>query len=283
MHTVKLSNGVAMPCQGFGVFQIPDHDECRQAVASALEAGCRLIDTASVYSNERAVGEAIAQSGIARADVFVTTKAWVTEMGQEATLKAFNASIDRLGLDYIDLYLVHMPLGDYYGAWRAMEQFYAQGRVRAIGVCNFEADRLLDLCHSAKVLPMVDQVETHPFTQQRSLLELARRLGVQLEAWAPFAEGRNSLFTNARLQAIGARYGKTAAQVVLRWHLQRGVVAIPKSVHRQRIIENLDITDFTLTEADMQAIASMDTGGSLILDVRSTAEVDRLYGIEVIN
>lgn len=269
--------------QGFGVFQVTDADVCEQAVADALSVGYRLIDTASVYGNEKAVGEAVRKSDIPREQLFITTKAWVTEMGYESTMKAFADSLARLGLEYIDLYLIHMPFGDYYGAWRAMEELYEAGRVRAIGVCNFEPDRLAGLCHSAKVKPMVNQMEMHPFTQQTKAMDLMHSLGVQPEAWAPLAEGRNRLFENPSLSAIGSKYGKTAAQVVLRWHLQRGVIAIPKSVHRERMVENLSVSDFTLSEEEMAEIAAMDTKGSLILDLRSTAEVDRLYAIECKN
>ena len=283
MEYATLNNGVKMPMQGFGVFQVPNADVCEQAVADALSVGYRLIDTASVYGNEKAVGKAIRKSGIAREQLFVTTKAWVTEMGYESTMKAFEDSLARLGLEYINLYLIHMPFGDYYGAWRAMEELYEAGRVRTIGVCNFEPDRLADLCHSAKVRPMVNQVEMHPYTQQTKAMDLMRSLGVQPEAWAPLAEGRNNLFDNPLLSTIGSKYGKTAAQVVLRRHLQRGVIAIPKSVHRERMVENFSVSDFILSEEEMAEIAAMDTQNSLILDIRSTAEVDRLYAIECKN
>ena len=283
MDYVTLNNGVEMPMQGFGVFQVADAAICEQAVADALSVGYRLIDTASVYGNERAVGEAIRKSGIAREEIFVTSKAWISEMGYEETLKAFEESLARLGLEYLDLYLIHMPFGDCYGSWRAMEKLYAEGRVRAIGVCNFEPDRLMDLCYNAKVKPVVNQVELHPFTQQEKALEVMKSLGIQAEAWGPFAEGANDLFRHPLLSDIGKKYGKSAAQVVLRWHLQRGVVAIPKSVHRERMEENFNIQDFKLSGEDMDAIASMDTKKSLILDLRSTDEVKRLYGIECIN
>ena len=283
MDYVTLNNGIKMPMQGFGVFQVSDAAVCEQAVTDALSVGYRLIDTASVYGNEKAVGEAVRKSGIPREQLFITTKAWVSEMGHESTRKAFEASLARLGLEYIDLYLIHMPFGDCYGAWRAMEELYEAGRVRAIGVCNFEPDRLADLCHSAKVNPMVNQVEMHPFTQQTKAMDLMHSLGVQPEAWAPLAEGRNRIFENPLLSAIGRKYDKTAAQVVLRWHLQRGVIAIPKSVHRERMVENFSVFDFALSEDNMAEIAAMDTKESLILDLRSTAEVDRLYAIECKN
>lgn len=275
-----LNNGIKMPVQGFGVFQIPDAAECERVVSDALSVGYRLIDTASVYGNERAVGAAIRKSGISREELFITTKAWISEMGYEQTLRAFDTSLDRLGLDYLDLYLIHMPFGDYYGAWRAMEELYTQGRVRAIGVCNFEPDRLLDLCHNANVFPAVNQVEMHPYTPQPDAIRIMQKLGVQTEAWGPLAEGRNGLFTDDILTDIGRKYNKSAAQVVLRWHLQRGVIAIPKSVHRQRMEENFDIEDFTLTSEDMAAISSLNTGGNTILDLHSPMEVERLYGIE---
>lgn len=274
-----LNNGVRMPILGFGVFQMTDAEECEQAVLKALQAGYRMIDTASVYGNEEAVGRAIVRSGISREDVFVTTKAWVSEMGYEKTCSAFDRSLARLGTDYIDLYLVHMPLSDYYGAWRAMEDLYDSGRVRAIGVCNFEPDRLLDLCHNARIIPAVNQIEMHPFTQQTKAMGIMDTLHIQPEAWAPFAEGKNGLFSDKRLEAIGQKYGKTAAQVVLRWHLQRGIVAIPKSVRKERIIENFEVFDFSLSQEDMELITRMDTGICTILDLHDPKEVERLYSI----
>lgn len=272
-----------MPMQGFGVFQVSDTAECEQAVTDAIDVGYRLIDTASVYGNEQSVGAAIRKSGIHREELFVTTKAWISEMRYEHTLQAYKSSLGRLGLEYIDLYLIHMPFGDYYGAWRAMEEIYAEGRVRAIGVCNFEPDRLIDLCHNAKIIPAVNQVETHPYTQQTELMQIMQRLGIQIEAWGPFAEGRNGLFTNPVLANIGHKYGKSAAQVILRWHLQRGVVAIPKSVHKERMIENFSIRDFVLTQKDMDIISAMNTGHDMILDLHDPAEVERLYNIDCKN
>ena len=280
MDRVTLNNGVEMPIRGFGVFQIPDASECERVVADAIGVGYRLIDTASVYGNERAVGKAVRNSGIPREELFVTTKAWISEAGYDRTLRAFEASLARLELEYIDLYLIHMPFGDYYGAWRAMEELYAAGRVRAIGVCNFEPDRLLDLCRNARVVPAVDQVEAHPYAQQTEAMRVMRDLGVQMEAWGPLAEGRNGLFADETLTGIGRKYDRSAAQVVLRWHLQRGVVAIPKSVHRRRMEENFDIGDFTLAAEDMATIAAMDTGRNLILDLHAPSEVERLYNIE---
>lgn len=279
MDYVTLNNGIKMPMQGFGVFQIPDATVCGQAVTDAINVGYRLIDTASVYQNEQAVGAAIRKSGIPREELFITTKAWISEMGYDRTRRAFESSLARLGLDYIDLYLVHMPFGDYYGAWKVMEGLYAAGRVRAIGVCNFEPDRLMDLCRNVKVVPAVNQVETHPYTQQTEAIRIMQSLGIQIEAWGPLAEGRNGLFTHPVLSAIGHKYGKSAAQVVLRWHLQRGVVAIPKSVHKGRMAENFAIGDFLLADEDIEAIAAMDTGHSTILDLHAPEEVERLYNI----
>lgn len=281
MDYITLNNGVKMPMQGFGVFQVADSDVCEQAVADALSVGYRLIDTASVYGNEQAVGSAIRKSGIPREELFITTKAWISEMEYDDTRRAFDASLSRLGLDYLDLYLIHMPFGDYYGAWRAMEELYNDGRVRAIGVCNFEPDRLMDLCYNVKVLPAVNQVEAHPYTQQTEAMKIMQSFGIQTEAWGPLAEGMNGLFTDHVLSAIGQKYGKTAAQVVLRWQLQRGVIAIPKSIHKERMVENYSIADFILSEEDMALIASMDTHRSLILDVKSPQETERLYSIDV--
>ena len=280
MNDVTLNNGIKMPMQGFGVFQVSDATICEQAVTDALQIGYRLIDTASVYGNEQAVGTAIRKSNIPRQELFITTKAWISEMGYTGTLKAFEASLKRLGLTYLDLYLIHMPFGDYYGAWRAMEELYTAGCIRAIGVCNFEPDRLLDLCHHSNILPAVNQVETHPYTQQTEAMSIMQSLGIQIEAWGPLAEGQNGLFLHPVLSAIGQKHGKSIAQVILRWHWQRGVVAIPKSVHRERLAENFAIRDFTLTAEEMTAIASMDTGHSTILDVHAPAEVERLYKIK---
>lgn len=279
MDFVTLNNGIKMPMLGFGVFQVTDNDTCEKAVSDALAVGYRLIDTASVYGNERAVGAALGKSGIPREELFITTKAWISEMGYDNTLRAFDSSLARLGLDYLDLYLIHMPFADYYGTWRAMEKLYAEKRVCAIGVCNFEPDRLLDLCQNTDVIPAVNQIETHPYTQQTEAMHIMQSLGIQMEAWGPLAEGRNGLFSNPVLSAIGQKYGKTAAQVVLRWHLQRGVVAIPKSVHKERMTENFEVMDFRLSEEEMQTIAAIDTGHSLILDLHAPSEVERLYQI----
>ena len=279
MDYIVLNNGVEMPIQGFGVFQIPDAAICEHTVADAISVGYRLIDTASVHGNEHAVGAAIHKSSIPREELFVTTKAWISEMGYIQTLRAFEASLARLELDYIDLYLIHMPFGDYYGAWKAMEELYATGRIRAIGVCNFNSNRLMDLCQNVKIIPVVNQVETHPYTQQTEAMQIMQSLGVQTESWGPLAEGSNGLFTNPVLSAIGRKYNKSVAQVVLRWHLQRGIVAIPKSVHKERMAENFAIGDFLLSDEDMAVIASMDTGHSVILDLHDPKEVERLYNI----
>lgn len=279
MDFVTLNNGIKMPMLGFGVFQVTDNDTCEKAVSDALAVGYRLIDTASVYGNERAVGAALGKSGIPREELFITTKAWISEMGYDNTLRAFDSSLARLGIDYLDLYLIHMPFAAYYGAWRAMEKLYAEKRVRAIGVCNFEPDRLLDLYQNTDIIPAVNQIETHPYTQQTEAMHIMQSLSIQMEAWGPLAEGRNGLFSNPVLSAIGQKYGKTAAQVVLRWHLQRGVVAIPKSVHKERMTENFEVMDFRLSEEEMQTIAAMDTGHSLILDLHAPSEVERLYQI----
>lgn len=279
MNYIKLNNGIEMPMVGFGVFQISDLTECEHAISKALEIGYRLIDTASVYRNEQAVGQAIKKSGIPRNELFITTKTWISEAGYEQTRKAFDASMKRLGLDYLDLYLIHMPFGDYYGSWRAMEELYERGKIRAIGVCNFEPDRLMDLCKNARVIPCINQIEIHPFTQQKKSFNVMNKHGVQAEAWAPFAEGLKGLFHNDVLSNIGHKYGKTVAQVVLKWHIQRGVIVITKSVHEERIEENFNIWDFSLTAQELELIEQMDTGQSLILDLHAPEEVERLYNI----
>lgn len=280
MDYTILNNGTKMPMQGFGVFQIPDYDICRQAVTDAIKTGYRLIDTASVYGNEKAVGAAVRDSGISREELFITSKAWISEMGYNRTVQAFDASLERLELDYLDLYLVHMPFGDYYGAWKAMEDIYLSGRVRAIGVCNFEPDRLIDLCKNARVVPAVDQIEIHPYVQQTESVRIMQTLGVQAEAWGPFAEGRDGIFTNPVLSAIAGKYKKSVAQIVLRWHMQRGIVAIPKSIHKARMEENYAIGDFCLSDDDMYAISALENLSNRILDIHAPSEVERLYGIE---
>ena len=271
MEYVTLNNGVKMPMEGFGVFQVPEAAVCEQAVSDALAVGYRLIDTAAAYFNEEAVGAAIQKSGIAREELFLTTKLWIQDAGYESAKRAFQVSLDKLGTDYIDLYLIHQPMNDYYGAWRAMEEMYGEGRIRAIGICNFYPDRLTDLCLNAKVIPAVNQVELHPFFAQTGALENMKAFGVQPEAWGPMAEGKHGIFTHPVLTEIGAKYGKSAAQTALRWNVQRGVVIIPKSTHRERMEENFNIWDFSLSDEDMAVIATLDLGHSEIID-HSTAE-----------
>lgn len=275
-ETVRLSNGVSMPMEGFGVFQIPEKD-CEQAVRNAIEAGYRLIDTASSYQNEEAVGRAVRNSGVPRENLFITTKAYIQEMGYERTMEAFDRSLKKMGLDYLDLYLVHMPFGDYYGSWRAMEELYRVGRVRAIGVCNFLPDRLLDLCCNVEIKPQVNQIERHPHYQRAEDLQLMKELGVQPEAWAPFAEGLKGMFDEPVLSEIAAKHGKTPAQVILRWNVQQGVIIIPKSIHRERMEENMAIWDFELDAEDMARIAGLDKDCPSMLDTRKISEVRRVY------
>ena len=244
MEYVTLNNGVQMPMEGFGVYQVPEAAVCEQAVSDALAAGYRLIDTAAAYFNEAAVGEAVRKSGIPREELFITTKLWIQDAGYESAKRAFYTSMDNLGLEYLDLYLIHQPFNNYYGAWKAMEELYKEGKIRAIGVCNFYPDRLADLCANAEVIPAVNQVEIHPFFAQTGALDTMKELKVQPEAWGPLAEGRHGIFTHEVLASIGAKYGKTAAQTALRWNTQRGVVIIPKSVHKERMEENLNLRDF---------------------------------------
>ena len=275
-EAIKLSNGISVPMEGFGVFQIPEAD-CERVVRDAIEAGYRLIDTASSYQNEEAVGRAIQNCGIPREELFITTKAYIQEMGYDNTMQAFDRSLKRLGLDYLDLYLIHMPFGDYYGSWRAMEELYRQGRVRAIGVCNFLPDRLLDLCYNADIKPQINQIERHPHYQRAEELKIMEELGVQPEAWAPFAEGLKGMFNEPVLADVAAKYGKTPAQVILRWNVQQGVIVIPKSVHRERMEENLDIWDFELDAEDMGQIEKLDNSCPSMLDTRKISEVRRVY------
>lgn len=275
-ETVKLSNGVSMPMEGFGVFQIPEQ-ECEQVVRNAIESGYRLIDTASSYQNEEAVGRAVKTCGIPREELFITTKAYIQEMGYDNTMKAFEGSLKRLGLDYMDLYLIHMPFGDYYGSWRAMEELYRAGRIRAIGVCNFLPDRLLDFCYNVKIKPQVNQIERHPHYQRAEDLQLMKELGVQPEAWAPFAEGLKGMFEEPVLMEIAAKHQKTPAQILLRWNVQQGVIVIPKSVHRERMEENRKIWDFELDAEDMQRIVGLDKNCPSMLDTRKISEIRRVY------
>lgn len=280
MQFVTLNNGVKMPVLGFGVYQIPPSDTER-AVSEALEVGYRHIDTAAVYKNEEAVGKAIAASGIPRDDLFVTTKVWICDAGEDAARAAFERSSEKLGLDVVDLYLIHQPFGDVYGSWRALERLNEEGRVRAIGVSNFPNDRLADLIAFNRVVPAVNQVETHPFLQRFADQEFMAGEGVQIESWAPFAEGRNNLFTNPTLSSIARAHDKSVAQVVLRWLIQRGVVVIPKSVRRDRMEENFDVFDFELADSDMAVVTTLEKGEPLFIDHRDPAAVDMLKGVTV--
>ncbi|WP_029595486.1 aldo/keto reductase [Exiguobacterium chiriqhucha] len=268
MQKVNLNNGVEMPILGFGVFQIQDERECEQAVYEAIAAGYRLIDTAASYLNEEAVGRAIKRSGVPRAELFITTKLWVQDTGYENTKKAFEKSLVRLQVDYLDLYLIHQPFGDVHGSWRAMEELYREGKIKAIGVSNFQPDRLIDLIIHNEIVPAVNQVETHVFNQQVESHDFMKENNVQIESWGPFAEGKNNLFQNEILASIAEKYDKSVAQVALRWLTQRGVVAIPKSVRKERIIENLNIFDFELSSEDMEKIATLDTKESLFFSHR---------------
>lgn len=281
MNYVTLNNDVKMPQQGFGVFQIADAAACEQAVLDALKVGYRLIDTAAAYLNEEAVGSAIRKSGIPREELFITTKLWIQDAGYENTKKAFQVSLDKLGLNYLDLYLIHQPISDYYGSWRTMEELYDAGKIRAIGVCNFYPERLADLCLNAKVVPAVNQVECHPFFQQVEAMKTMKEFGVQIESWGPLAEAQKGIFQNEMLREIGAKYGKSIAQVILRWHIQRGVVIIPKSVHKERIEENFNIWDFELSQEDMAKISEMDLGHSEIIDHFSPDTAKWLNGYKI--
>jgi 2,5-diketo-D-gluconate reductase A len=280
MQTVTLNNGVQMPILGFGVYQIPA-EQTEQAVTDALAAGYRHIDTAAAYGNEEAVGRAIKSSGIPRDELFVTTKLWVSDAGEDNAKRAFETSLQRLGLDHLDLYLIHQPYGDYYSSWRAMQELHRQGVIKAIGVSNFHPDRLVDLIDHNEITPAVNQIETHPYFQRTADQELMRERGVQIESWGPFAEGRNNLFTDPTLSEIGAAHGKSVAQVVLRWLIQRDVVVIPKSVRPERMAENFDVFDFTLTDDEMTRIAGMDTGTSAFFDHRDPAMVSQLGNVRI--
>ena len=279
--TVTLNNGVEMPILGFGVYQIPPEDTER-AVTEALAVGYRHLDTAAAYQNEEAVGRAIAASGVPREDLFVTTKLWIQDApAEDNTKRALEQSLARLGLDHLDLYLIHQPFGDVYGQWRAMQTLHQQGRVRAIGVSNFYPDRLVDLMDHTETTPAVNQIETHPFFQRGDYQQLMRDRGVQIESWGPFAEGRNKLFTDPTLTEIAHAHGKSVAQVVLRWLIQRGVVVIPKSVRSERMAENFAVFDFDLTDDQMAQVAGLDTGESLFFDHRDPAAVSQLGNYRV--
>lgn len=281
MEFVTLNNGVKMPLEGFGVFQVPDPAVCEQAVLDAIASGYRLIDTAAAYMNEQAVGKAIAKCGVPREELFITTKLWVQDASYEGAKAALQASLDKLGLDYLDLYLIHQPMGDYIGAYRAMEELYKAGKIRAIGVCNCYPHVLADICETVAIKPAVNQVELHPFFQQSDALALMREYGVQPEAWGPFAEGKHDIFTHPVLTGIGKKYGKSAAQVALRWNVQRGVVVIPKSTHKDRMEQNMNIWDFALTDADMAEISKLDIGHSEIVNHYDPAFVKMLHGMKV--
>jgi diketogulonate reductase-like aldo/keto reductase len=273
MQHVELNNGVEMPILGFGVFQVTDLAECERSVVDAINTGYRLIDTAASYGNEEAVGKAIRQSDVAREDLFITTKLWIQSNGYEGTKKAFGNSLKRLQLDYLDLYLIHQPYGDVYGEWRAMQDIYKEGRVKAIGVSNFHPDRLIDLIIHNEIVPAVNQIETHPFHQQIETQKFLQENNVQIESWGPFAEGKNNIFHNELLLSIGKKYNKSIAQVILRWLTQRGVVAIPKSVRKERMEENFNSLDFELSAEDMEAIRALDTKTSSFFDHRDPAMV----------
>lgn len=273
MRKVKLNNGIEMPMLGFGVFQIPDASQCEKAVSDALEAGYRLLDTAASYMNEEAVGNAIKKSAVPREDLFITTKLWVQDSGYEKTKAAFQRSLEKLQLDYLDLYLIHQPYGDVFGSWRAMQELYHEKKIKAIGVANFQPDRLMDLIVNSGFTPAVNQIETHPFHQQITTQKFLQENNVQIESWGPFAEGKNNIFHNEVLSGIGAKYNKSVAQVILRWLTQRGIVAIPKSVRKERMEENFNIFDFELLGEDMQHMATLDTKESLFFDHRDPEKV----------
>ena len=281
MEFITLNNGVKMPLEGFGVFQVPDPAQCEQAVLDAIASGYRLIDTAAAYMNEKAVGEAIKKSGVPREELFIITKLWVQDASYEGAKKALETSMKKLGLSYIDLYLIHQPMGDYIGAYRAMEEAYKEGKLKAIGVCNCYPQILADICETVEVKPAVNQVELHPFFQQENALALMKEYGVQPEAWGPFAEGNHGIFTHPVLTKIGQKYGKSAAQVALRWNVQRGVTVIPKSVHKERMEQNMAIWDFQLSNEDMAEIAKLDIGRSEIVDHSDPKFVQMLHQVKV--
>ena len=281
MEFVTLNNGVSMPLEGFGVFQVPDPAVCERVVLDAIASGYRLIDTAAAYGNEEAVGKAVAKCGVPREELFIVTKLWVQDAGYEAAKRAFRTSLEKLGLDCLDLYLIHQPMGDYIGAYRCLEELYREGKVKAIGVCNCYPHVLADLCETVEVVPAVNQVELHPFFQQEDARKLMEEYGVRPMAWGPLAEGRHGIFTHPVLAGIGQKYGKTPAQVALRWNVDRGVVIIPKSVHKERMEQNLDIWDFSLSREDMAEIAGLDIGHSEIVNHYDPAFVKMLHGMKI--
>lgn len=276
--TIKLNNGVEMPQLGFGVFQVPDLSQAEDAVTNALESGYRLIDTATAYQNEEAVGRAIKKSDVKREDIFVTSKLWVSDFTYDRAKKGIDASLQKLGLDYMDLYLLHQPYGDVMGAWRAMEEAYKAGKIRAIGVSNFYANQLKNLELTMPVKPVVNQIEVNPWYQQTNEVKFAQSEDIRVEAWAPFAEGKHDIFTNETIAKIAQKYGKANGQVILRWLLQRGITVIPKSVHRNRMEENLNVFDFELTDAEMQTMASLDKNESQFFDHRDPVTIEQIFG-----
>lgn len=281
MEFLTLSNGVEMPQEGFGVYQIPDYSEAKRCVADALDTGYRLIDTAAAYMNEQAVGDAVRESGVKREDVFVTSKVWVQDISYEGTKKAIDASLSKLGFEYLDLMLLHQPMGDYYGAWRALEEAYKAGKLRAIGMANCYPQIIADMCLTVDIKPMVNQVEIHPFFQQQLNIDTMKEFGVVPQAWGPFAEGNHNIFNHPVLSEIGKRYGKSAAQVALRWNIQRGVSVIPKSTHKDRMEQNISVWDFKLSKEDMDQIAKLDIGHSEIVDHYSSEFVKMLHSLKI--
>lgn len=280
MEYITLNNGIKMPAVGFGVFQIENKEECIRVVLDAIESGYRLIDTAQSYGNEEAVGEAIKKTSLPREELFITTKVWISNYGYENTKKSVEESLRKMQLDYLDLVLLHQPFKDYHGAYKALIDLYQEGKIKAIGVSNFYPDRLVDLCLDTKVIPAVNQVEVNPFHQQNKALEYNNKYGVQLEAWAPFAEGKNGIFTNEVLSEIGKKYNKSNGQVILRWLIQRGIVPLAKTVRKERLLENIDVFDFVLSQADMQKIAAMNKDTSSFFSHYDPAVVEMICGLK---